>query len=210
MSEHCRQLSDRELWRLGESDPAAFGELYERHADAVYNHCFRRMGSFSMAEDLTSAVFLDAWRRRREVVMSDESILPWLMGVANNAARNQHRALKRHRRLLAKIPPPTISPDPSDDVASRVDDERTMQTVLLVFRRLSPQEQDVLSLVIFAGLSYAEAAVAMGVPVGTVRSRLARAKARLQGSMRAHLEHTASHLPKTVQLTMAKLERPMQ
>jgi hypothetical protein len=73
---------DRELWRLaGDGDSAAFGELFDRHATAVYNHLFRRTGSWSEAEDLTSAVFLQAWHRRTRVVIDRESALPWLLGV---------------------------------------------------------------------------------------------------------------------------------
>lgn len=165
---------------VGRDDPAAFGELFERHADAVYNHCFRRTGSWSTAEDLTSAVFLDAWRRRREVTLTTESLLPWLLAVANNDVRNQQRALWRRRRLVAKLPTAVAAPDPADEAAERVDDERAMQRILKVFRKLTADEQDVLALCVWAELSYADAAVALGVPVGTVRSRLARARQQLR------------------------------
>ena len=60
--------SDIELWdRAVAGDPEGFGALFERHARSVYNHCFRRTASWADAEELTSAVFLEAWRRRREV-----------------------------------------------------------------------------------------------------------------------------------------------
>lgn len=173
--------SDAELWtQVARDDPSAFGELFERHADAVYNHCFRRTGSWSTAEDLTSAVFLDAWRRRREVTLTTESVLPWLLAVANNDVRNQQRALWRRRRLVAKLPAAVVQPDPADETAERVDDERAMQRILRVFRKLTPDEQDALALCVWAELSYADAAVALGVPVGTVRSRLARARQQLK------------------------------
>ena len=54
--------------RAGES--LAFGQLFERHARAVYNYCFRATGNWSLAEDATSVVFLEAWRRHRDVVMA--------------------------------------------------------------------------------------------------------------------------------------------
>jgi DNA-directed RNA polymerase specialized sigma24 family protein len=71
-------LSDEQLWsRAVEGhDSEAFGHLFERHADAVYNHCFRLSGSWSTAEDLTSVVFLQAWRRRDDVRFSGASVLP--------------------------------------------------------------------------------------------------------------------------------------
>jgi RNA polymerase sigma factor (sigma-70 family) len=173
--------TDAELWqRAALGSPSAFGTLFERHADAVYNHCFRRTASWSAAEDLTSVVFLEAWRRRRDVVLSSESILPWLLAVANNAIRNSDRALRRHRRLLAKLPSEVATPDLADDAVGRVDDERFMRGVLEAFEKLTSGEQDVLALCVWAGLSYTDAAVALGVPVGTLRSRLSRARSHLR------------------------------
>lgn len=192
-------LTDGELWRqAGQGDPSAFGALFERHIDAVYNHCFRRTGSWEAAEDLASVVFLEAWRRRREVSLSGESILPWLLAVANNVVRNRDRSLRRHRRLLAKLPPAVVAPDPADEAVSRVDDERAMQRVLEVFSRLLPDEQDVLALCVWAGLSYADAAVALGVPIGTVRSRLFRAREHLRklaGLGSSSVQHRGGRTP---------------
>jgi RNA polymerase sigma-70 factor (ECF subfamily) len=173
-------LSDGDLWVRAGQDPSAFGALFERHLDAVYTHCFRRTGSWSVAEDLSSAVFLDAWRKRRDVRLSGDSILPWLLAVANNLVRNQSRSLRRHRNLLEKLPPAVLAPDPADDAVERLDDERQMQRILLVFNQLKAHEQDVLALCVWHGLDYASAAVALKVPVGTVRSRLSRAKAHLR------------------------------
>lgn len=176
-----RDIDDGQLWKLARDDPRAFGELFERHSDAVYNHCFRRTASWSAAEDLTSVVFLEAWRRRRDVKLAGESILPWLLAVANNAVRNRDRALRRHRRLLAKLPSSVTQPDPAEDVVARIDDERRMTQVLAAFRQLTRHEQDVLALCGWAGVDYARAAVSLGVPVGTVRSRLSRARDHLRG-----------------------------
>lgn len=174
--------SDQDLWSHAANDGAgeAFGELFERHADRVYAHCFSRTGSWSMAEDLTSVVFLEAWRRRSEVRFSGDSALPWLLGVANNATRNAQRSLRRHNLLLAKLPPPGEEADIAADAASRVDQERLAQHLLCAMGGLRQAEQEVLALCDWAGLSYAEAAVAMGVPEGTVRSRLFRARQHLR------------------------------
>lgn len=186
-------LSDADLWsRVGKHDPAAFRVLFERHSDAVYNHCFRRTASWSCAQDLTAVVFLEAWRRRRDVRLSGDSILPWLLAVANNASRNRERSLRRHRRLLAKLPRAMLVPDPADEVAGRIDDERAMSRVLAVWSRLTQPEQDVFALCVWTELSYADAAVALGVPIGTVRSRLARARDHLRAlTAEAGLDTTA-------------------
>lgn len=173
--------TDAFLWQqAADGDPSAFGALFERHSDRVYNHCFRRTGSWSAAEDLTSVVFLETWRKRKEVRLADDSLLPWLLAVANNVVRNRDRGLRRHRRLLAKLPNAVVVPDPSEDAVTRIDDERTMGAVLAVFHRLVPDEQDVLALCVWAHLSYTDTAIALGVPVGTVRSRLARAREHLR------------------------------
>jgi RNA polymerase sigma-70 factor (ECF subfamily) len=174
--------SDQDLWSHAANEGAgeAFGELFERHADRVYAHCFSRTGSWSMAEDLTSVVFLEAWRRRNEVRFSGDCALPWLLGVANNATRNAQRSLRRHNLLLAKLPPPGEEADIAADAATRVDQERLAQHLLCAMGGLRQAEQEVLALCDWAGLSYAEAAVAMGVPEGTVRSRLYRARQHLR------------------------------
>jgi len=177
-----RSASDEELWSQAANEFAgeAFGELFERHADRVYAHCFSRTGSWSMAEDLTSAVFLEAWRRRSQVKFSGDSVLPWLLGVANNATRNAQRTLRRHGQLIAKLPPPEPESDIAADAAERVDQERLAGHLLCAMTGLRRTEREVIALCDWAGLSYAEAAVALGVPEGTVRSRLSRARAHLR------------------------------
>ena len=182
MTTEWAALSDRELWcrAVEHRDGYAFGQLFERHANSVFTHCFRRTGLWSTAEDLTSLVFLEAWRRRREVRICDDSVLPWLLAVANNATRNAERTLRRNRRLLAKLPPPEDVPDIADDAANRADHERAMQWLLKELRDLRRPEREVLALCDWAGLSYAEIAAVTGVPIGTVRSRIARARKHLR------------------------------
>jgi RNA polymerase sigma factor (sigma-70 family) len=172
--------TDRELW----DDPdrarsEVFGVLFERHAKAIYNFCFRQAGSWSAAEDLVSVVFLEALRRHRSVTLHHDSALPWLYGVATNVCRNSLRSTRRHRAALNRIREEAAEPDPADLVAARVDDERRMTELRAAIADLPRREQEVLSLVVWSGLDYAAAAAALDIPVGTVRSRLSRARARL-------------------------------
>jgi len=174
-------MPDGELWnRAAAHDGAAFGELFERHSSAVYNHCFRRTGSWSTAEDLTSVVFLEAWRRRKEVQLYGDSVLPWLLAVANNATRNSNRSTRRHRRLLAKLVGASPSSRFDNDADQRIDDERAMTSILEKLSTLRIEEREILALCDWSNLSYAEAAAAIDVPIGTVRSRLSRAREHLR------------------------------
>jgi len=174
------ELTDRELLALSrDGHPEAFGVLFERHARAVYNFCFRATAEWATAEDLTSLVFLEAWRRR-DTEIEEERALPWLLGVSTNILRNHRRALDRYRAALGRLRPPDPTPDPAEDVAARLDDQRRMQAVLDGLAGLPVSDREVLALVGWSGLSYEEAAAALGVAVGTVRSRLSRARARLR------------------------------
>jgi RNA polymerase sigma factor (sigma-70 family) len=174
------QLDDDELWTaVTRGDPEAFGLLFERHGRSVYNYCFRRTGDWASAEDLTSIVFLECWRRR-EVSLEQDKVLPWLLGIATNVCRNQQRSLGRHRAALRRLPPAESTSEFADAILGRLEDERRMREVLTVFSRLPRREQDVLALCIWVGLSYEEAAAALRIPVGTVRSRLARARRSLR------------------------------
>jgi RNA polymerase sigma-70 factor (ECF subfamily) len=174
------ESTDVALWeRVVDGDGDAFAELFARHVNAVANYAFRRTTNWSTAEDVTSLVFLEAWRQRRRVRFHQETILPWLIGVAHNVVRNMWRSSLRHRRALLRIRV-EVADTPEDDVAGRVDDERRMAQVRQLIDRLPPADRTMIELCAWARLSYAEASVALGVPVGTVRSRLSRARARLR------------------------------
>ena len=151
--------TDVELWQEAvDGEAAAFGLLFERHARAIYNACFRRPGDWSVAEDVTAVVFLEAWRRRAEVRFTGESVRPWLHGVAGNVLRNRWRSTGRHRAALRRLPPPEPERPIDDDVAGRVDDEQRMRDVLALVARLSRRDREVLEACVWSGLSYEEAA----------------------------------------------------
>jgi RNA polymerase sigma-70 factor (ECF subfamily) len=177
--------SDQELWRDAQTgDAEALGCLFDRHARAVYNHAFRRTASWSAAEEVVQLTFLTAWRyagRPDAPALRYESALPWLLTVAGNECRNLGRAGRRFRALLDRLPRERHEPDPAPEVAQRVDDERQMSAVRRAVRRLPRHERETLELVTWSGLSVAEAADALGVPVGTVKARLFRARSRLAG-----------------------------
>jgi RNA polymerase sigma factor (sigma-70 family) len=176
--------ADDDLWRMAVAgDSAAFGKLFTRHASAVHRYCYRRTGSVALAEDLTSIVFLHAWRRRADVNLDSVPVRGWLFGVATQVVRNGNRSLRRHRDLLARIPPPAAVGDHADDVAARIDTDRDSVRVRAAISRLPRADRDVLALAVLGELSYAEIAAALTLPIGTVRSRLSRARARLRADL---------------------------
>jgi RNA polymerase sigma-70 factor (ECF subfamily) len=172
------ELSLRTRVRAGDQD--AFGALFEQHGRAVYNHAFRQTGNWSTAEDIVSLTFLEAWRLRETIRPDGESLLPWLFGIAVNVARNVSRATRRHQAAMNRLPAAPEVPDFADELAGRLDDTARLEIVRTALGRLRRGERDVIALCVWADLSYAEAAEALGVPVGTVRSRLSRARRRLQ------------------------------
>lgn len=178
--EQAMEVDDSVLWsRARTGDSEAFGMLFERHARTIYNFCFRRVGNWATAEDLVSIVFLQAWRRLDKPLPKGKE-LPWLFGIATNVVRNRRRAERRHAAALKRVPQPSPDPSFADDSDQRVDDEELMGRALRLVARLPRREQEVFALCAWSELSYEDAAIALRIPVGTVRSRLSRARARLQ------------------------------
>ncbi|HEX8120963.1 MAG TPA: RNA polymerase sigma factor [Solirubrobacteraceae bacterium] len=163
-----------------ESAAACFERIYREHGDRIYRFFLRRTGDAPMSEDLRSAVFFEAWRRRAEVNLATRDPLPWLYGVATNVLRNHNRATRRCQAALMRLALPDPEPDPADDVVQRLDAAAEAHAALALVRRLPPAERAVFALCVGQGLSYGNAAKRLGVPVGTVRSRLSRARSRLE------------------------------
>ena len=164
-------------------DPDAFGDLFDRHKDRVYGQALRLMRSSHDAEDVTALVFLEAWRRRENVRVVDGTILPWLLVTTNYVAKNSARSIRRHSAAMASLPTPSPSPDFAPEVDDRLDGYAREAAARAGFARLSLKDQAVVTLCIIEEYTVAEAAAALGIPAGTVKSRLSRAKRRLAGSL---------------------------
>ncbi|MFG2121987.1 RNA polymerase sigma factor [Streptomyces sp. NPDC048710] len=165
--------------RAGES--SAFAELFDSYARAVYNHAFRLTADWSTAEDVMAATFMEAWRLRHKVDPEGGSLRPWLLGIATNTARNQYRSNRRYRAAANAAAAAELSvPDHADEVADRVDDRRRLATALTALAALRRPEREVIALCLGEGLDYEAAAEALGIPVGTVASRLSRARKKLR------------------------------
>lgn len=173
-------MADAELWRIArDGSPDGFAALYLRHAKRIYNYLFRRVGDWGAAEELVSTVFLEAYRRRSDAGPVPEKIVPWLFGIATRVANNHNRSAWRAKRLAFRLFTAAATSAQAEDAAERAAARETMQRLLRHLRLLPSGQQDVFALCVWSGLSYEDAAEALGVPVGTVRSRLARAKRAL-------------------------------
>lgn len=177
--------SDVELWsRAAAGDRAAFGELFERHVEAVWNHAYRLTASWSLAEDLTSSTFLVAWRRCADVRLVRDSALPWLYTVAGNLARDERRGATRFLRALRRVPDASVEADHADDVVHRVDGDARMARILAAVRSLPRSERQAVELCLLGELPTADAAELLGIAEVSVRSRLSRARAKLRTTLK--------------------------
>ena len=164
--------------------PAAFGTVYDRHAGALFRFLVRRVGHDN-AEPLLGDVFRIAFERRHTFDCSYANARPWLYGIATNVLAKHRRTEARRLRATAELaasraPATSARDDASDAIADAVDAATLWPSVVDAIAALPDGERDALLLYVWEDLSYDEIATALDIPVGTVRSRLNRARARLR------------------------------
>jgi RNA polymerase sigma factor (sigma-70 family) len=163
------------LWvRVRAGDDQALAELFDAHDARLFRHARRVLSSREDAKDAVMIAFFELWRRRASVRLVDGSPLPWLLNTVSFVALNLARSGHRYRALLDRAPHPEPHPAPGFPDESGV---------LAALKRLPAREQSVIVLVVLEGYSERDAAEALGIPAGTVKSRLSRAKARLRDEM---------------------------
>lgn len=177
---------ERELWsRLAAADGAALTQLYRRHCDAVYNFAFRRTASWATAEDIVQATFTAVWRRACDGTVDPlraDTARAVLLVMAGQECANVTRSARRLRLLHGRIEADAggaVSADHAATTAARVDDERQMSEARRALKRIPAVQREAIELVVWSGCSVAEAACALDVSEGTVKSRLHRARQRL-------------------------------
>ena len=194
--ENYEAVSDQDEWNrvATASDPDAFAILFDRHAKTIYNYAFRRCGDWSMAEEIVAVTFLEAWRKRGGVELEQLSARPWLLGVATNVLRNFLRARRRYRVAVDRLAGwDTEVPWDDDEIADRLDAEKTAAVLRRAIGQLPKRQQDVVWLCLVEENSYREASEALGIAVGTVRSRLSRARSTLRSDGALELFWRAGH-----------------
>ena len=177
---------DAELIQRSRSDPAAFAGIFDRHHAELYRYLRRRAGA-ELAADLASETFVIAFARRASYspdAREAQDARPWLYGIAHNLLRNRLRAERRQFAAYARHgADPLADPDAHTAFAAadrRADSEAVSRKLAQILAAMPTRDRDVLLLFAWADMSYAEIAQALDIPVGTVRSRLSRARRKLR------------------------------
>jgi RNA polymerase sigma-70 factor (ECF subfamily) len=166
--------TDAELIRSSLDDPEAFVHVFDRHLDEIYRYLARRVGP-DAGSDLASEVFTTAFAQRGRYDPAQPRAIPWLYGIAANLMRRHYRTEQRRLRAHAR--------DGARRTLASTEHETPDPELALALTRLSQGDREVLLLFAWAGLEYEQIATALSLPVGTVRSRLHRARTQLRAEL---------------------------
>ncbi|MGW2377039.1 RNA polymerase sigma factor [Kitasatospora sp. NPDC001683] len=180
--------------------------MFDEAAGDVYRYAVRVSGDWAVAEDVVQLTFLEAWRLRGRLREDGGAVRPWLFGIAANVLRNTTRAARRHRAAMARLPARDVVPDFADELVGRLDDSVQLAAARRALARLRKAEREVFGLCVWAGLDYASAAEALGVPVGTVRSRLSRARTKLRALAEEELRNERELRPEGGQVRDGRVD----
>ncbi|GAA3680744.1 RNA polymerase sigma factor [Nonomuraea antimicrobica] len=158
--------------------PERFAELFDRHAAELHRYVVRRLGP-EPAEDVVAETFTRAFEKRHHYDLSRGEALPWLYGILTNVIGSHRRAEVRGYRALARTGEDPVAVAFDEQVVARVSASATRKRIADALARLGRGERDVLLLIAWGDLTYEETAQALGVPIGTVRSRLSRARRKV-------------------------------
>ncbi|MFF4652578.1 RNA polymerase sigma factor [Streptomyces sp. NPDC001380] len=164
------------------SEPEWFARLYDRHAADLHHYVLRRLGP-SLADDVVSETFLIAFRLRARYDTARPQARPWLYGIAVNVMAKHRRSELRAYRALARTGVDPVAQSWSDAADTRVVAAAARSRLAAALRALSDRDRHVLLLIAWADFSYEEVATALDVPLGTVRSRLHRARRRMRAAL---------------------------
>ncbi len=172
---------DGTVIRHSVSDPELFAVLVRRHAPAIARYVTRRIGR-DAAEDVVAETFLVAFRQRGAYTDADRGrdCLPWLYGIATRLTHRHWRSETRQLRLLARTGADPVTEPFADRVDAAVSASAVKPRLAEALARLPKAQRDALLLLVWADLSYEQIAAATGVPLGTVQSRISRARQRMR------------------------------
>jgi RNA polymerase sigma factor (sigma-70 family) len=173
---------DATVIQLSRREPEQFTVLFRRHAPHIQRYVIRRLGS-DAADDIVAETFLLAFRQRDRYDPARADARPWLYGIATNLIGRHRRAEVRLYRALARTGADPVCEPFTDRVDDRVSAGQAGQLIAAALAGLPAELRDTLLLAAWSNLSYEQIALALHVPVGTVRSRLSRARTRLRRTL---------------------------
>jgi len=186
------ELDDAQVVRASLTDPGAFAALFDRHAGSVHRYVAKRVGHVD-AEDLVGETFATAFRSRPRFDLDRPDARPWLFGIAANLVHRHWRTEGRRRRREGAAPEAVDIGDPAEEASSTVFFQGQAGPIARALGRLDAAHLDVLLLVAGPGFTYEEVAVALDIAVGTVRSRLSRARRLLREQLGASGPYPGDH-----------------
>ena len=163
------------------AEPERFEAIFRRYFGRIHQYLAARVGG-KIADDLAADVFTIAFAQRQRYDLARDCARPWLYGIATNLVGTYRRQEQRRYRALARAHAQVAAPSDEDLVAERVSAAAAGPALATALARLSSGDRDVLLLVAIAGLDNQEVAQSLGIPYGTVCSRLSRARTRLRES----------------------------
>jgi len=174
--------TDAVIMQLSRQEPERFTVVFRRHAPYIRRYVMRRLGQ-DAADDIVAETFALAFRQRDSYDPTRPDARPWLYGIATNLIGRQRLAETRQYRALARTGVDPVTESFTDRVDDRVSADAASRRLAASLARLSKELRDTLLLVAWGDLSYEEAATALGVPIGTVRSRVSRARSKLRRTL---------------------------
>jgi RNA polymerase sigma-70 factor (ECF subfamily) len=174
--------ADADLVNASLTDPEVFAELFDRYSAMLYRYVSKRLGP-EPAEDIVGETFLVAFSRRKSYDLSYPDARPWLFGILTKLVSRHHRTEAARYRALQRAPVDADVESPADRVAAGVTAQASRPELASALAALPAKDRDVLLLIAWGDLTYDEVAQALGIPIGTVRSRLNRGRRKVRAAL---------------------------
>lgn len=173
---------DAEVLARSIRTPEDFAVVFDRYYVEIHGYVARRLGQ-DLADDIASETFLIAFARRAQYDHAQRDARPWLYGIASNLIARHYRAEQRRYRAIGRAAGDEATEDHDDRTVARLDAQALRRSLAQALSTIPDGDRDVLLLVAWAGLTSEQAGQALGIPAGTARSRLHRARQRIRAAL---------------------------